>query len=81
MNTNLTHMVISHPLHQRLDLARKCPEKEKISVLWKHSAQIFPPTGPVLEVSVALSPLHELTEILKLKDKEALTCSESHYNK
>ena len=69
-------MVIFHPLHQSLDLAHKFPEKERKSVLLRNSAWIFPPKGPELEVSMALSPLRELPEILRLKDKELLACSE-----
>lgn len=74
-NGNLTHRVIFHPLHQSLNLACKSPEKERKSVLLRNSARIFHPKGPELEVSMVLSPLHELAETLRLKDKKIRACS------
>lgn len=50
---NRTHVIIFHPLHQSLDLSCKFPERERRSVLFRNSARIFPPKGPVLEVSRA----------------------------
>lgn len=68
-------MVILHPLHESLDLARKFPEEERKSVLLRNSAWSFPPKGPELKVSMALFLLHELAETPRLKDKELLACS------
>lgn len=73
-------MIIFHPLHQSLDLACQFPEKERKWVLFRNSAWVFPPKGPVLEAPRAGAPLSGLAEAPRLRDRSSLPVLESYHN-